>query len=270
MRKVREVLRQRYACGTSERVIAQSLGNRPHCGLGNTSARGRDRITWPFPDELDEAALERSCLRRRVYNPPQSKPQPTGPTVHAELRRRSVTLALLWQVLLSRPASRRRGYGYSRFCDLYGRMAPRRDGDHAPDPCRGREAVRGLCRRHHAGVRCDHRGGELRPSSLSQFWGPRTTPMSKPASARGCRLDRGSCQRACIPRRSAEGNRLRQSQGRGHDRQPIRGGCKPNLSGPRRPLRHDHHADAPRKPRDKAKVESRRPDRAALGPGAAA
>ena len=26
MRKVREVLRQRYACGASERVIAQSLG----------------------------------------------------------------------------------------------------------------------------------------------------------------------------------------------------------------------------------------------------
>ena len=26
MRKVREVLRQRYACGASERVIAQSMG----------------------------------------------------------------------------------------------------------------------------------------------------------------------------------------------------------------------------------------------------
>jgi hypothetical protein len=58
---------------------------------------------------------------------------------------------------LSRPASR-----WLRLEPLLRplrRMAPRRDDDHAPDPCRGREAVCGLCRRHHAGVRCDHRGG---------------------------------------------------------------------------------------------------------------
>ncbi len=36
MRKVREVLRQRYACGTSERVIAQSLGI-GRTAVGNTS-----------------------------------------------------------------------------------------------------------------------------------------------------------------------------------------------------------------------------------------
>ena len=31
------------------------------------------------------------------YNPPLSKPLPDWAHVHAELRRRSVTLALLWQ-----------------------------------------------------------------------------------------------------------------------------------------------------------------------------
>jgi len=36
MRKVREVLRQRYACGASERVIAQSLG------IGRTAVDTRD------------------------------------------------------------------------------------------------------------------------------------------------------------------------------------------------------------------------------------
>jgi transposase len=37
--------------------------------------------------------------------------------VHAELRRRGVTLALLWEEYRAGEAD---GYGYSRFCDLYG------------------------------------------------------------------------------------------------------------------------------------------------------
>ena len=65
MRKVREVLRQRYACGASERVIAQSLG------IGRTAVGEYIRraavigITWPVPGELDDPALER-CSRQRA------------------------------------------------------------------------------------------------------------------------------------------------------------------------------------------------------------
>ena len=57
MRKVREVLRQRYAFGASERVIAQSLG------LGRTAVGEYIRraavidITWPVPGEIDDPAL---------------------------------------------------------------------------------------------------------------------------------------------------------------------------------------------------------------------
>ena len=54
-------------------------------------------ITWPVPDELDDAALERKLFAPAGYNPPRSKPLPDWAHVHAELRRRSVTLALLWQ-----------------------------------------------------------------------------------------------------------------------------------------------------------------------------
>ena len=117
MRKVREVLRQRYACGASERVIAQSLG------IGRTAVGEYIRraavigITWPVPGELDDAALERKLFAPAGYNPPQSKPLPDWAHVHAELRRRSVTLALLWQDYRRQHPD---GYGYSRFCDLYG------------------------------------------------------------------------------------------------------------------------------------------------------
>ena len=67
---------------------------------------------------MDDASLERRLFAPAGYNPPPSKPLPDwGGHVHAELRRRGVTLALLWEEYRSLHAD---GYGYSRFCDLYG------------------------------------------------------------------------------------------------------------------------------------------------------
>jgi transposase len=117
MRKVREVLRLTYACGASKRVIAQSLG------IGRTAVGEYIRraavigITWPVPAELDDAALERKLFAPAGYNPPRSKPLPDWSHIHAELRRRGVTLALLWQEYRGLHPD---AYGYSRFCDLYG------------------------------------------------------------------------------------------------------------------------------------------------------
>ena len=112
MRKVREVLRLRYACGASERVIARSLG------IGRTAIGEYIRraavvgLSWPIPAELDDAALERRLFAPAGYNPPNSKPLPDWNRIHAELRRRGVTLALLWQEYRAGEAD---GYGYSRY-----------------------------------------------------------------------------------------------------------------------------------------------------------
>lgn len=46
------------------------------------------------------------------YNPPRSKPLPDWGHVHAELRRRGVTLALLWEEYRGHHPD---GYGYSRY-----------------------------------------------------------------------------------------------------------------------------------------------------------
>jgi transposase len=81
-------------------------------------------ITWPVPDGLDDAALE-----RRLFSPPfvaePSRPQPDWPRLHAELRRPGVTLLLLWEEYR---AGQPEGYGYSRFCDLHaawrGKLSP--------------------------------------------------------------------------------------------------------------------------------------------------
>jgi transposase len=67
-------------------------------------------ITWPIPAELDDTALERKLFAPAGDNPAPSKPLPDWNRIRAELRRRSVTLAMLWQEY---PAGETDGYGYS-------------------------------------------------------------------------------------------------------------------------------------------------------------
>ena len=115
MRKVREVLRLRYACGASERVIARSVG------IGRTTVAEYLRrtavigITWPVPAEINDAELERRLFTPAGFKAPV-RAMPDWNRVHAELRRRGVTLLLLWEEYRAEHPD---GYGYSRFCDLY-------------------------------------------------------------------------------------------------------------------------------------------------------
>ena len=116
MRKVREVLRLKHACGASVRMIARSVG------VGHTTVAEYLRraavigITWPVPAELDDAALERRLFTPAGFHPAPTRAMPDWTHVHAELRRRGVTLLLLWEEYRAEQPD---GYGYSRFCDLY-------------------------------------------------------------------------------------------------------------------------------------------------------
>lgn len=116
MRKVREVLRLKYACGASVRTIARSVG------IGRTTVAEYLRraavigITWPVPAEIDDAELERRLFITAGFYKAPSRAIPDWQHVHSELRRRGVTLLLLWEEYRADHAD---GYGYSRFCDLY-------------------------------------------------------------------------------------------------------------------------------------------------------
>ena len=115
MRKVREVLRLKHACGASDRLIAQSLG------IGRTTVGEYLRraavvgITWPVA--FDDGELERLLFTPAGFYEGPTRPQPDWSRMHAELRRRGVTLMLLWEEYRAEHPD---GYGYSRFCDLYG------------------------------------------------------------------------------------------------------------------------------------------------------
>jgi transposase len=115
MRKVREVLRLKHALGMSYRKISEATG------VGKTQAAEYVRraeaagIAWPVPTGIDDADLE-----RRLFRSPAEvtkRVEPDWPAIQRELKRRGVTLALLWQEYLAEQPD---GYSYTRFCELYG------------------------------------------------------------------------------------------------------------------------------------------------------
>ena len=152
MRKIREVLRLRFAQGLSQRAIGTSL--RLSTGAVN-SYLGRARMAglgWPLPDEFDDAQLE-----ALLYPPPpdvaaEQRPVPDWAVVHRELRRPNMTLALLWEEYRG-GAGAQDGFGYSWFCDLVPRMGRPAEADAAPGAHGGRAGVRRLRRSHHGGDR---------------------------------------------------------------------------------------------------------------------
>jgi transposase len=117
MRKVREVLRLKHACGVSERVIARSIGVSRSTVAEYLRRAAVIGLAWPIPPELDDAALERRLFTSPGFHAGPTQPLPDWSRVHTELRRRGVTLLLLWEEYRAEHPD---GYGYSRFCALYG------------------------------------------------------------------------------------------------------------------------------------------------------
>lgn len=124
MRKIREALRLR-SDGFSGRQVAQSLG----VGRATISEyfrrAGVEGLSWPLPADLSDSDLERRLFSYAPGEVRHDVPQPDWAYVHAELRRKGVTLSLLWEEYRGvHPA----GYGYSRYCELYtrweGKLSP--------------------------------------------------------------------------------------------------------------------------------------------------
>ncbi len=96
MRKVREVLRLKHALGMSYRKISEATG------VGKTQAAEYVRraevagIGWPVPDGIDDAGLNLR-LFPVLGDSTHVRPAIDWPKIQNELKRRGVTLLLLWQ-----------------------------------------------------------------------------------------------------------------------------------------------------------------------------
>src|SRR5882724_6469612 len=117
MRKIREVLRLTHELGLSVRQVREATG------VGKTAVSEYVRrakvvgITWPIPPEIGDTALEGLLFTPAGFHEGLTRPLPDWTKVHEELKRRGVTLMILWE---EHRAAYVDGHGYSRFCEIYG------------------------------------------------------------------------------------------------------------------------------------------------------
>lgn len=124
MRKVREVLRLVLCEGLSRRQAAASLGMPFSTVYGYVSRAMAAGLSWPLPGDLDDQELEARLFRQAAMSQGRARPQPDWAEVHRELRRKGVTLQLLWMEYKQRAPD---GYQYTQFVEHYRRWAGRLD-----------------------------------------------------------------------------------------------------------------------------------------------
>jgi transposase len=115
MRKIREVLRLALGEELSRRQVSAASGV-PLTTVSDYLRRAASAgLKWPLPDDVDDAGLE-ALLYPPAVASVVARPVPDWDRVHKELRRKSVTLQLLWMEYREAHPD---GYGYSQFCNLY-------------------------------------------------------------------------------------------------------------------------------------------------------
>ena len=116
MRKVAEVLRLKWHCGLSSRAVARSCSI-SHSTVAEYLRRAQEAgLSWPLPPDLGEDTLYELLFPQAAPSRSRVISCPDWSLVHTELRKKSVTLRLLWfEYREAHPD----GYGYSQFCSLY-------------------------------------------------------------------------------------------------------------------------------------------------------
>jgi transposase len=122
LRDLNSILRLTYEQGLSVRAVAERLKlSKTTVATYLLRAREAGCTRWPPPDDLQLDA--KGQIFRRVGRPPQDLSEPDWPTIALEMKRKGVTLSLLWQEYR---AAHPNGYGYTWFCGKYLAFVQRR------------------------------------------------------------------------------------------------------------------------------------------------
>ena len=185
MRKIYEVFRLKWSAERSRRQIATICSiARPTVAdyLQRAKAAG---FSWPLPEGVSDAEFERLLFPPVPLVAHDHRPLPNWPAIYKELKRKGVTLSLLWQEYKEENPGG--GYQYSHFCQMY------------KDWLGTQNVV--MRQNHKAGEKlfvdyAGHRPGSLtvepekfeRPKSSLPCLAPALIPMLKPPGHRVCRI----------------------------------------------------------------------------------
>jgi transposase len=123
MRKIKEVLRLKFEAGLSHERIAAATGLSKGAVAKYLRRALAAGVAWRLVPEIDEARLESLLFPAAAPARVLAYAQPDFGHIHQELKRKGVTLALLWEeYCTAHPGS---AYRYSQFCWHYGRFRER-------------------------------------------------------------------------------------------------------------------------------------------------
>lgn len=113
MRKIKEILRLKYE-NVGNREISRRLNISAGCVSKYLSRAKQARLVWPLTDDWTEDKIYSVLFPSSNKKIPH--PLPDFGKIHKELKRKGVTLMLLWYEYQQQNPG---GYSYSRYCELY-------------------------------------------------------------------------------------------------------------------------------------------------------
>lgn len=171
---IRSILRLTHEQGLSVREIGLRLKlSKTTVATYLLRAREARLDCWPLPLGRDDDATLEAALFQRVGRPPQDLQEPDWAKVATELKRKGVTLVLLWQEYR---AAHPEGYGYTWFCEQF------RSFENRTSPSfRNRHEAGAVMQTDYAGHTIPPQGWCGRPRSSSRCWGRPVIPSPGPA-----------------------------------------------------------------------------------------
>ena len=117
MRQAREIIRLKFSASVPTREIARRLGLAPSTVRETLKRLDGAGLAWPLLEGMSDSDLEAALYANRCSKRGHRRHrEPDWPAVHRELKRKHVTLMIVWDEYIAiNPV----GYSYSRFCELY-------------------------------------------------------------------------------------------------------------------------------------------------------
>jgi len=116
MKKVIEVLRLKFEAGLSHEKISRACGISKGAVSHYVCLAKAKGVGWPLPEGTDEVALE-ALLFPVKHRPVPRLVEPDYFQMHQELKRKGVTLQLLWGEYVA--VYEEKAYRYSQYCNRY-------------------------------------------------------------------------------------------------------------------------------------------------------